>query len=93
MAIDLIYPLSLVILGAVAATNMASLPYAAGLVVLMLAFNSFNKSSLSTMQIGVNCLGQPKLRKVLIPDQYQNFELAEKTVISHNTASYYSPFA
>jgi hypothetical protein len=47
MAIDLIYPLSLVILGAVAATNMASLPYAAGLVVLMLAFSSFNKSSLS----------------------------------------------
>jgi hypothetical protein len=49
MAIDLIYPLSLVILGAVAATNMASLPYAAGLVVLVLAFNSFNKTSLSTM--------------------------------------------
>jgi hypothetical protein len=53
MAIDLIYPLSLIVLVAVAATNMASLPYAAGLVVLMLAFNSFNKSSLSTIRKGL----------------------------------------
>jgi hypothetical protein len=27
-------------------------------------------------------------RKVLIPDTYQNFELVEKDIISHNTASY-----
>jgi hypothetical protein len=32
-------------------------------------------------------LEQPKRQKVLKPDIYQNFELAEKNVISHNTAS------
>ena len=31
---------------------------------------------------------KPKLRKILKTDAYQNFELAEKHVISHNTATY-----
>jgi len=40
-----------------------------------------------TLRMTDGILEQPKLRKVLKPDVYQNFELAEKNVISHNTAS------
>ncbi len=46
MAIDLTYPLALLVLAGVAATNMASLPYATGLVVVLLAINSFRTSML-----------------------------------------------
>ena len=50
MAIDLTYPLAMLILAGVAATNMASLPYATGLVVMLLAINSFRTSKLSTLE-------------------------------------------
>lgn len=50
MAIDLTYPLALLVLAGVAATNMASLPYATGLVVVLLAINSFRTSMLSTLE-------------------------------------------
>jgi hypothetical protein len=50
MAIDLTYPLALLVLAGVAATNMASLPYAAGLVVVLLAILSFRTSMLSTLE-------------------------------------------
>jgi hypothetical protein len=49
MAIDLIYPLAFVVLAGVAATNMTSLPYAAGLVVVLLVLNSFRTSIFSTL--------------------------------------------
>jgi len=44
MAIDLVYPLSVLVLGGVAATNMAALPYAAGMVLLVLIYNAFRSS-------------------------------------------------
>ena len=87
MAIDLTYPLALLVLAGVAATNMASLPYATGLVVVLLAINSFRTSMLPALETIDVFLEKPKLRKVLKTDAYQNFELAKKNVISHNTAS------
>jgi len=44
MAIDLIYPLSALVLGAVAFTNKDAIPYAAGLILLMLVYNTFRGS-------------------------------------------------
>jgi cytochrome-b5 reductase len=88
MAIDLTYPLALLVLAGVAATNMASLPYAAGLVVVLLAILSFRTSMLHPGKTLTPVIETPKLRKVLKTDAYQNFELTEKNVISHNTASY-----
>jgi hypothetical protein len=56
------------------------------IVIILFVLNSL-RSSTSPL---ADCFGLllGKLRKVLIPDVYQNFELVEKTVISHNTASY-----
>ena len=93
MAIDLLYPLAFVVLAGVAATNLASLPYTAGLVIVLLVLNSFRTSMFSTLGrkgkgIDLFFVEKPKLRKILKTDAYQNFELAEKNVISHNTASY-----
>ena len=48
MAIDLIYPFALIILVGVAATKTEFLPYATGVVVLLLALNSM-RSSLSSI--------------------------------------------
>ena len=44
MAIDLVYPFALIILGGVAATKTEFLPYATGVVVLLLALNSMRSS-------------------------------------------------
>ena len=91
MAIDPVYPIALIILGGITATKTEYLPYAAGVVVLLLAANSLRSSLFLTIGIILMVvLEQPKVRKVLKPDIYQNFELAEKKIISHNTASYFS---
>jgi len=52
--------------------DRAYVPYAVGLALLLSGFKVFR--------------GQPL--KVLKPDQFQEFELADKTVISHNVALY-----
>jgi hypothetical protein len=44
MAIDPVYPLALVVLGGVAATNRAFLPHAVGVVLLLLLLNAFRSS-------------------------------------------------
>jgi len=44
MAIDPIYPLTLVILGGVATTKREFLPYAAGVVVILLLLNTLRSS-------------------------------------------------
>jgi hypothetical protein len=49
MAVDLVYPLAFVVLAGVAATNLASLPYTAGLVIVLLVLNSFRTSMFSTL--------------------------------------------
>lgn len=49
MTVDLVYPLAFVVLAGVAATNMASLPYAAGLVMVLLVMNTFRTSMFSTL--------------------------------------------
>jgi hypothetical protein len=87
MTIDLIYPFALIILAGIAATKTEFLPYATGVVVLLLALNSMRSSLQLIHEPTADGLEQLKLRKVLKPDVYQNFELAEKNVISHNTAS------
>jgi hypothetical protein len=60
------------------------LALAIALAVIYLALSSL-KPSTCQLSMRLTCAEQ---RKVLIPDVYQNFELIEKDVISHNTASY-----
>ena len=88
MAIDPVYFLALVILGGVATTKREFLPHAAGVVLILLVLNTLRSSMFPMiLRMTDGVLEEPKLRKVLKPDVYQNFELAEKNVISHNTAS------
>ena len=91
MEIDPAYPIALVILASLAATKAEFFPYAAGAVMLLLALNSMKNSLLPHLLKGIRLtsLEQPKLRMVLKPDVYQNFELAEKAVISHISAVYF----
>jgi len=89
----IVYPLALLLVLGAAAAKREFIPHAAGVAAILVLFNAFTKSSKSPPTIIsymiINRLQEsPKLRKVLKPDIYQNFELVEKTVISHNTASY-----
>jgi len=70
--IDGIYIPTGLLLVGVAIVKREWLPYAAALALFLGGWKFYNAGS----------------RKVLKPNEFQNFELKEKTILSHNTAMY-----
>lgn len=70
--IDGIYIPTGLLLVGVAIVKREWLPYAAALALVLGGWKFYNAGS----------------RKVLKPNEFQNFELKEKTILSHNTAMY-----
>jgi cytochrome-b5 reductase len=81
-------PTALVLIG-VAITNRALLPYAVLFVAIVGGWKVYSggkgRSPTATSDSTHRSLGS---RKVLKPAEFQDFELEEKTVLSHNTAMY-----
>lgn len=85
-------PAGLLILGT-AIMDWNYIPHAIGLAIVLGAFKVFRGSELSPRLPAPGRVADtlPESAKVLKPDLFQEFELSEKTVISHNVAMYAPP--
>ena len=75
-----LYIPSSLFLAGIAIIKKEWIPFAVVVVAAVAAWKVFNNRQLPVTPV------QPEAPKVLNPDDYQEFKLKEKTVLSHNTA-------